>query len=223
MKNIALMAVLSLLTSCITINYGGAAPSPTPRMFMSKQAASPAMAGDMMMDGASMAYRASATVSSFKPQKVRDGIISNVQLFNGEILQDGNEILVMRVPSENLTNMVESLEKLGKVESVQFRGDNIAQPMEDGASRLENLLAAREQYQSILQQSKQVQDILTANREIEQLNYQIQALQNQQRDYELQTKFSQLTVTIKKRETFGPLGWVLYGVWVAVKWFFWWG
>ena len=115
------------------------------------------------------------------------------------------------------------LKKLGKVESVQFRGDNVAQPINDNSDRLAGLLAAREQYQSILSKSKQVQDILAANREIEQLNYQIQYLQNQQRDFELQTKFSELAITIQKRETFGPLGWVFYGIWRVIKWFFWWG
>ncbi|MGL5721552.1 MAG: DUF4349 domain-containing protein [Brevinema sp.] len=224
MKNIILLSMLYMLSSCITINQGGSG-SPSPRLFTGKAAAAPMMASDGGggAGGTQMAYRASMTITSFKPERIRQEVITDTLLLKGEIVHDSSEHMIVRVPTEHLSNMIENLKKLGKTESIHFRGENIKTPVEDTSARLESLLLVRAQYQAALAKAEAVQDILAANRDLEQINYQIQALQNQKRDFDLQTKYSELTVVIKKRKMFGPLGWVLYGAWCAVKWLFWWG
>ena len=219
MKNILLLSLVCVFASCITVNYGGATPANrTP--VLSRSASDSPSGGS---GGDRIVYRATMNMATFKPERLQQTIITDTLLLKGEVIHNSLDRIVVRVPMEHLSNMMADIKKLGKVISLNVYGDNLTLPVEDNTARLDSLIEARRQYSEILNKATAVQDILAANREIDQINSQIQYLQSQQRDQDMRSKYSELTVNIQKRKMYGPLGWVFYGIWYAVRWLFWWG
>lgn len=208
------LLLLLPLAACITINQGGG-----PVLAGAPRAALMAEVGG---DGV-MAYSASAVLASYNLEKARTQTLDSAKAFEGEILKDGTELVVVRIPADKLTNYLEGLKKFGKVESFRIEGENMSRPMEDNALRIESLEKARAKYQELLSKAARVQDILAISRELEQIDGQLQYLQRQQQESDQRLSTAEVAVTLKKRSGFGPLGWILYIIWRAVKWFFWWG
>lgn len=211
------LLLLLPLAACITINQGGS-PSDSPRT-----AAPRALMAAAEGDSASMAYSAAAVLASYNPEKARTQTIASAKAMDGEVLQDGTHLVVVRIPSSQLTNYIEGLKKFGKLESFRIEGENLSRPLQDNSLRIESLEKNRIKYQSLLQQSSKMQDILAITREIEQIDNQLQYLTRQQQENQQSISTSQLAIELKKRSGYGPLGWVFYVIWRGIKWFFWWG
>ena len=128
----------------------------------------------------------------------------------------------MRVPSERLPDFVKDLGSLGTIKKKEINGQDITDYYSDLVLRLESQKKLREKYLQLLEKAKDVQDLLAIEKELERINTDIESLEGRKAQAEKQVDYATVTIRVSKRVTPGPLGWIFYGAYSAVKWLFVW-
>lgn len=173
-------------------------------------------------NGAMVAYSASANLAVKNIDKARSILGSSAKDMGGFIVQDSTEEFIVRVPADKLTNYMEALKNIGKVNYQAVTGVNITESYNDAAIRLESFQKVRDKYQDLLKKATTVQDIVSIERELERVNQEIYYLTRQQENSEKKVALSDVYISFQKMSSPGPLGWIFYIVYRGVKWLFWW-
>lgn len=120
--------------------------------------------------------------------------------------------LTVRVPAERLDSVMSDLcVKAGKVENRSVSESDITEVYYDTDARLTQKRALEKRYLEILQQAKNVEDMLAIERELNQVRSDIESMDGQMRSFDKQVAMSTLVVSLVTVESgvnnfFGELG-----------------
>ncbi|MGB0983864.1 MAG: DUF4349 domain-containing protein [Saprospiraceae bacterium] len=172
-----------------------------------------------------MIYQAQLTfeVDSISSSKTQTEQI--MKAHQGYLLQSSNYSMQIRVPANDLKNVLADLKKMGKVTYENIQGQDITDSYYDIKLRLDNAEKTRNRYLELLGQAKNVSEILKVEKELERLNEKIESYKGSMKSYNQQIEYSLVTISFQVKTDKarpGPLGYVFVGLYKAVKWLFVW-
>jgi hypothetical protein len=117
--------------------------------------------------------------------------------------QIGNETwvrgeLVLRVPSEHFDALVDDTRGLGEVQTVEVNSRDVTDQLVDIEARLENLRAERDRLRELYDQANTTEDVLAVQRELSDVQGEIERLEARQQSLENQVAYSTLTVRLEE-------------------------
>jgi hypothetical protein len=175
-------------------------------------------------DNRMITYSALLELSVENADETRKKIVEYVKNNNGFIVMETDNYITSRIPTENMDNFIDHSKTLGKTESESKTGTDITDQYRDNVLRLESLKNVRDRYLALLEKANSVNDILSIEKELERINFEIERLAGRIQHAELIVSYSNITVRFREKSKVkpGPLGWVFYGLYHGVKWLFVW-
>jgi hypothetical protein len=133
--------------------------------------------------------------------------------------------LTLRVPSDKLELMLNSLDGLGEVTSKTIFSEDVTERYVDMQARLETNKQLRDRLQKLLDRADEVKDVLAIERELTRLQGDIDSMTARLKAMKGKVDYASLTVRLNAKEhkkVLGPLGYVWEGAtWCVKKLFVW--
>lgn len=144
------------------------------------------------------------------------------QAYKGYIKAETTKSVSIKVPTQSLQPVLKKLEALGEVISKNISVNDVTARYVDLQIRIKNLEIMRERLTQLVAQSEKVPEILAVERELQRVTTTLERTKGQMRMLQNQTSYATVNVRLSESVTPGPIGWVFYGTYVAVKWLFVW-
>ncbi len=141
--------------------------------------------------------------------QVRDDIITISENLGGYMVESNfnspdeadTADLTVRVPTENQEQALDEFRKLGvRVVSENWQGSDVTDEYIDLEERLQVLEKTKTKFEAILEQASEINDILQVQRELTNLQSQIDNLKGQQEYYKQSANLSKITVYLSTDE-----------------------
>ncbi|WP_224269497.1 DUF4349 domain-containing protein [Haloprofundus salinisoli] len=132
--------------------------------------------------------------------EARGGYVSDTSVSNrGE----GNETwsqgrIVLRVPQENYTSMLDAAKSEGEVQFEETKTEDVTDQIVDLEARLENLRAERDRLRELYQQANETRDVLAVQRELSDVQSEIERLEGRLQSLEQRVAYSTLTISVEE-------------------------
>lgn len=128
----------------------------------------------------------------------------------------------LRVPAGQLDGVMDSIARLGKVESRTVRTIDVTEQIIDAEARLEALRGTRERLLQLLGRAEAVQEVVAVERELGRVQGEVESLERRLEALRGQVSMSELSVRLERRIVLGPLGHLLRGAGIVIgKLFVW--
>jgi hypothetical protein len=122
--------------------------------------------------------------------------------------------MTVRVPGEDLAQLRATLSKIEalalEVDSRKLEGQDVTDQYSDNQAQLDNLTAARDQYRKLLDRATKMEDILSVQARLDQIQGQINTLTGRQLKLKESVKFATIDITLTPDELAQPIqvaGW----------------
>lgn len=187
-----------------------------------KEASPRLMALEGTSSGQMIAYTARLEIKTKNPEETKTTLLENTKAYNGLITRESNLYLTVKIPVEKYNDYLQAIKGAGKLITSELRGEDISEYYENVILTLESKIAVRERYTLLLAQAISVTEVLAVERELERINIEIQQLEAQKQNSESRVNFITVTIILEKETRPGPLGWIFYGAYKALRWLFVW-
>lgn len=191
-----------------------------------KHAATPVTTGEPVTgDDRKMVWNASMDVVVPKDKDVEpavDKARTLAESMGGYASSESTGGIVLRVPNPKLREAMHELEKLGEVTDKYLSGDDVTSDYQDLEVRIANAKRYQETLRELASKSGSVEDLLAVEKEQSRITTELEQLEARMRLMESQTSLATVHLSVSKKIRPGPLGWVFYGAYRTVKWFFIW-
>ncbi len=243
MKRLRLWGVLAVLAgSVMTAHCAGSSratraemPAAEAKAMIDREGGENAPTGGQLAQGAQagtlMIYNGSFTLEANEADaKVFGGqIIDKTKSLGGYLSQRSSNALTVRVPAKEFGAASDFIRNLSKVKYENVTAQDITMQYSDLKIRLDVQQKMLARYQDLLKKADSVKDAVEVERELGRITERVEQLKGQIRYYDNQVSFSTINVNFQepytaftKEKKPGPLGWVFYGAYVAIKWLFIW-
>lgn len=144
------------------------------------------------------------TKNTDKTRNSIEGLIKNynglVESINSDQVSNKNIYnMIFRIPSEKISEFLKILKKEYTVVSENFSEINIQDSYKDKENKLKNLNLRKEKLENLLIKSSSVQDVLSINKELINIQNQIDFLQENKNKLEKDIKLTMVNLTIKPK------------------------
>jgi len=127
------------------------------------------------------------------------GYMVNTNLENPQ--EAATATVIVRIPSIKLDEALDYFRALSvKVISENLQGQDVTDQYVDNEARLATLLKTKAKFEEIMEKATAIQDILNVQREIINLQSQIDALKGQQQYYEKSAQMAKITIYLSTDE-----------------------
>ena len=169
----------------------------------------------------------SATIrlQSSDPDSVHNRVIDFALSYNGYILSSGEGRTTIRIPAEFFKPVMSDIESLGEVLSKDITGRDVTEEYHDLQTRLDNTEKTRQRYLALLDNAKNLEEILRVERELERLNQTIEQLKGKIERISHIVAYASITVeTVEPEEPArpGPVSYMFYNLYKGIEWLFVW-
>ncbi|NJO00650.1 MAG: DUF4349 domain-containing protein [Bacteroidia bacterium] len=154
------------------------------------------------------------------PDALRDPLQAVANKYEGYIQALSNDQVTLKVKAEQLEEAMNEIGQLGKVKEKSISGQDVTESYQDHRIRLENAEKYRLRYLELLEQAKNVEEILRIENELKRINEEIDLLSGHLKRLTSQIQLSTLVVTLERKIKPGPIGYVFLGLYKSVKWIF---
>lgn len=128
--------------------------------------------------------------------------------------------MVLRVPAASLDAVLAELGTLGEVADRQVTSHDVTEQSADLDARLRNLVAVRDRLRQHLQAAANVQEIMAVERELTQVQTEIERLESARERLRAQVAMARVELNVRQRRVLGPLGLLVAGTgWLIGKLF----
>jgi len=121
--------------------------------------------------------------------------------------------LKLRVPVKAFTAAVTNLETLGTVTARDVQGEDVTEQYIDVAARLKNKIVLRNRLQQLLDQAKEVKDILAIETELNRVQADIDSMEGRIKALKGQADLATVNLHLERKAILGPLGYFFKGLW----------
>ena len=98
--------------------------------------------------------------------------------------------------------------------------EDVTEKYIDTEARLKNAVALRDRLKALLNQAKDVKDVLEIEKELARVQGDIDSMEGRLKKLKEQVDYAVVDLTLNRRKILGPLGYIVYGVaWVIQKLF----
>jgi hypothetical protein len=140
----------------------------------------------------------------------------------GYVASESRNSVTIKVPSGRLDELIAITRQLGEVVGQDVHVHDVTATYVDLQIRIDNLKRLRSRLQELIQQGSSVQEVLEVERELARVTRELEQLEGQLRLMDNQVTFATLNVNFENDLSPGPIGWLFYGTYQAVKWLFVW-
>src|ERR1041384_3680841 len=165
-----------------------------------------------------LARTADATVHREDPEKGPSAAASLAKEHGGWVAAMNDDRVDLRVPDGQLDAVLAALPSLGEVAERRIRASDVTDAHRDLLVRIDNLRRTRDRYLALLDQAENVSEATGVEKELERVTALLEVLEAQQKALEQRVEFASLSVEFSRKVRPGPIGWVFYGLYAAVKW-----
>jgi len=153
-----------------------------------------------------------------KAQKLLTSIIekSRGHILNARIYEDSYNASA-KVPAQNLKSTLDNIAKLGDKISQTISQDDVTSQFIDYQARLKNLILLRDKMQKLLNQTTKIEEILKIERELGRIQTEIDSIQGHLKYLKDAVVFSPIDINLEEKTIYGPLGYVVHGIWWVTK------
>jgi hypothetical protein len=130
--------------------------------------------------------------------------------------------VTLRVPASKFEETVQRLTELGKVDRREVTGTDVTAEFVDVTIRLNNAESVRRRYLELLARSASVPDALAVQRELERVTTSIEQLKGRMVVIQNQVSLATIHLSLETPTRPGPVGWIFYGLYHAIRWLFVW-
>jgi hypothetical protein len=112
-------------------------------------------------------------------------------------LESGYGSLTLRVPAERYGELLAKVSGKGRVISTNSRSDDVSDSWYDLENRIRNKKILLERYQTYLRQAKNVEELMTVERQVNETIMELEQLEGSFRNLDDQVAYSTLTVYLR--------------------------
>lgn len=147
---------------------------------------------------------------AFKTQQFED-MIATLESIVGDVggyIQNGNQELyqvdsrfgeyVLRIPTDKMETVIDELSVLGTLVSRSDHVDDITQSYTDIELHLQMLETEYTRLLELLEKAENIETVLLVEQRLSDVLYQIESYKTQLKNYDLQIKYSTLTISIRE-------------------------
>ena len=149
-------------------------------------------------------------------------VVTIARGLEGYVQNQTRSAVVFKVPSGRLDEALAAVAELGKVTHRDVSAVDVTAQYVDLDIRIENLKRMRVRLQQLLEQGTSVEALLEVEKELGRVTMELEMLEGRMRLLQNQVSFATINVYFEEKVMPGPLGWVFYGGYKAVKWLFVW-
>lgn len=147
----------------------------------------------------------------------KDGYIENKWISGND---KDRATLTVRVPSNELTGVLDELSHLGKEKNRHLSSKDVTDQYIDTEARLKNALALRDRLRGLLDRAKEVKEIIEIEKELTRIQSEIDSMEGRLKKMKGQIDFASITLNLEEKTILGPLGYLFKGIgWVLTKLF----
>lgn len=145
---------------------------------------------------------------------------NNGHVQNQSVREDEQAHLILRVPPGQLLPTLDALASLGKEEHRYVASEDVTEKYIDTEARLKNAIALRDRLKALLNQAKDVKDVLEIEKELARVQGDIDSMDGRLKKLKEQVDYAVVDLTLNRRKILGPLGYIVYGAaWLIQKLF----
>lgn len=141
---------------------------------------------------------------------------------DGYVASESKTSILFKIPTTRLDEALAAIKKLGKVTHSDVTVQDVTAQYVDLQIRIDNLKRLRTRLQELLLAGQNVQEVLEVEKELARVTRELEQLEGQMRLLQNQVGYATVSVSLEESVTPGPIGWVFYGTYKAVKWLFVW-
>ncbi|MCB1326350.1 MAG: DUF4349 domain-containing protein [Spirochaetales bacterium] len=130
--------------------------------------------------------------------------------------------VTLKVPTERFEEAVSAIEGLGRVESRNISVDDVTERYTDLEIRIRNARQLQERLRALLNQTDDIERILEIETQLERTTVRLEQLEARFRSLDRQVSYSTIEASFSLESRPGPVGWVFYYAYAAVRWLFIW-
>lgn len=136
---------------------------------------------------------------------------------NSEKTEERRVRLILRVPSDKLDTSLDRLSLLGKIQHRSTSARDVTEEVIDTDARLKNNMALRDRLRILLQQAKDVKDVLAVEEQLTRVQADIDSMEGRLKALKSRAALSKIVLTGEKKTVLGPLGYLFTGLWWGVS------
>lgn len=155
------------------------------------------------------------------PKKISE-LKAATKKLEGYVAAESRNSVTIKVPSGRLDELIAIARQLGEVVGQDVHVHDVTAAFVDLQIRIDNLKRLRARLQDLIEQGSSVQEVLEVERELARVTRELEQLEGQLRLMDNQVTFATLSVNFENDLSPGPIGWLFYGTYQAVKWLFVW-
>lgn len=140
----------------------------------------------------------------------------------GYVSEEGTEGFVLRVPVDRLDAALAGIATLGEIIEQRISVEEVTEQYVDLSVRRDNLRRLKARLQALLERAESVQDVLPIEKELARVTEELERLEGRLRVLSDRVRLATVRVEYRDRVRPGPIGWVFYGLFAAIKWLFVW-
>ncbi len=125
--------------------------------------------------------------------------------------------LTLRVPSKNLTSIIDTLASLGDEKRRNISSEDVTEQYIDTEARLKNAIALRDRLKQLLSRAKDVKDILAIEKELTRIQSDIDSMEGRLKSLKGKIDFASINLYLEQKTILGPLGYVANGIGWFIK------
>ena len=141
---------------------------------------------------------------------------------DGYVADSGTDGFVLRVPAARLDRALDRVAGLGEVLDRRVWAEEVTEQYVDLTVRRDNLRRLQARLQALLDRATTVTDILPIEKELGRVTEELERMEGRLRVLSDRVRLATIDVDYQDAVRPGPIGWVFYGLYEAVKWLFVW-
>lgn len=141
---------------------------------------------------------------------------------DGYVASESKTSILFKIPTTRLDEALEAVKRLGKVTNANVTVQDVTAQYVDLQIRIDNLRRLRTRLQELLIAGQNVQEVLEVEKELARVTRELEQLEGQMRLLQNQVGYATVSVDLEESVSPGPIGWIFYGTYKAVKWLFVW-
>ncbi len=145
-----------------------------------------------------------------------------VETRGGYVVWERGGSLLVRVPEKELTDTLDDFAKLGEVERRELAAEDVTEESVDLDVRIDNARRMQARLRDLVARAEKVEDVLAVEKELARVTEELERLEAKKRLLGERTETAAIHLEIRNEITPGPVGWVFYAGFVAVRWLFVW-
>lgn len=128
-----------------------------------------------------------------------DQVVDAALGLGGYLASHDNASVQVRVPSARFREALKHMEKLGTVTARSVQVQDVSEEFNDLEVRLKSLRATRDRLEQFLARAKDIQEVLSVERELSRLNGEIDRIEGRMRFLSSRAAFSTITVSLQPK------------------------